>query len=57
MNFGKARKPIIGGWKCQPEIQSETGKIHLYSCSYNDYQQACREELPERWIKAYQKLS
>lgn len=31
-------------------------KFHLIPCSYNDYQMACREELPERWIKAYHKL-
>jgi formiminoglutamase len=26
-------------------------------CSYLDYQMACNEELPERWVKAYEKLS
>ncbi len=32
-------------------------KSHLLPCSYNDYQMACKEELPERWIKAFQKLA
>lgn len=32
-------------------------KFHLLPCSYNDYQMASREELPERWIKAFQKLA
>ena len=28
----------------------------LVPCSYADYQAACREELPDRWLKAYNKL-
>lgn len=31
-------------------------KIFYTSCSYSDYQLACREEIPERWIKAYDRL-
>lgn len=58
MNFWKSKKTdhwwmeVPGGNK--PRNQK---KFHLLPCSYNDYQMACREELPERWIKAYQKLS
>lgn len=29
----------------------------IMPCTYDDYQQACKEELPERWLKAYHKLS
>lgn len=28
----------------------------LIPCSYNDYLKACKEELPDRWMKAYNKL-
>lgn len=28
----------------------------LVPCSYNDYQTACSEDVPERWWKTYQKL-
>jgi len=30
---------------------------HLVPCSYEDYQKACEDELPDRWWKAYSKLS
>ncbi len=58
MNFWKSKKSdrwwmeVPSGNK--PRNQK---KFHLLPCSYNDYQMACREELPERWIRAYQKLS
>ena len=29
---------------------------HLLPCSYNDYQTACKGEIPDRWWKTYQKL-
>jgi arginase family enzyme len=31
-------------------------KNQLIPCSYGDYQKACKEELPDRWMKAYNKL-
>ena len=30
---------------------------HMVPCSYNDYQTACAEEMPDRWWQAYQKLN
>ena len=30
---------------------------HLVPCSYNDYQMACKDDVPDRWWKAYRKLS
>jgi hypothetical protein len=30
---------------------------HMVPCSYEDYQMACAEELPDRWWQAYQKLN
>jgi formiminoglutamase len=48
-------------WWMEVPAQAE-GKLlrkkpQLVPCSYNDYQVACREELPERWIRAYQRLN
>ena len=30
---------------------------HLMPCSYKDYQQACKNEVPDRWWSAFHKLS
>ncbi len=37
------------------ERSSQEGKF-LVPCSYKDYQSALNEELPDRWLKTYQKL-
>ena len=29
---------------------------HLVPCSYNDYETACNDDIPDRWWQAYQKL-
>jgi arginase family enzyme len=29
---------------------------HLVPCSYSDYQTACKDDIPDRWWQAYQKL-
>ncbi len=29
---------------------------HLVPCSYNDYETACKDDIPDRWWQAYQKL-
>jgi arginase family enzyme len=29
---------------------------HLVPCSYNDYEIACKDDVPDRWWQAYQKL-
>jgi hypothetical protein len=57
MSFWKSKK--TEHWWMEVPAGSKTRnqkKFHLIPCSYNDYQMACREELPERWIKAYHKL-
>jgi len=58
MNFWKSRK-TDRWWMEVPAANKPRNqkKFHLLPCSYNDYQLACREEVPERWMKAYQKLS
>jgi len=45
-------------WWC--EVPAFSGTRHekiLISCSYEDYQRACNQEIPDRWLKAYQKLN
>ncbi|MDX2003130.1 MAG: formimidoylglutamase [Chitinophagales bacterium] len=40
------------------EVPAPPGKKHkpkLVSCSYADYQTAVKEELPDRWIRAYER--
>ena len=32
------------------------GRQQLVPCSYSDYMKACDEELPDRWMKAFDKL-
>jgi len=44
------------------EVPFNTDKIryqrhHLIPCSYKDYETALREEMPERWWQAFQKIS
>ncbi len=29
----------------------------LVPCSYHDYEEACKEEMPDRWLQTFQKLS
>ncbi len=33
------------------------GRNQLIPCSFNDYEGACGQELPDRWMKAYTKLT
>lgn len=36
--------------------RSKNERFHIIPCSYQDYQQACNGEMPDRWWKTYQKL-
>jgi arginase family enzyme len=38
-------------------VKSKYERHHMVPCSYEDYQLACTEEMPDRWWQAYQKLS
>jgi hypothetical protein len=40
-----------------PNGKTRYQRHHLVPCSYKDYETACRDEMPERWWQAYQKLS
>ncbi len=58
LNFWKSKKS--GRWWIElPFIKGkdEYHPHHLMPCSYIDYQNACKGEIPERWLKVYQKMS
>jgi len=42
-------------YKAEQEARFE--RHHLVPCSYSDYQAACREEVPDRWWRTFQKLA
>ena len=47
-------------WWMEVPYQSSLSKYerhHLVPCSYKDYQVACKEEVPDKWWQAYQKLT
>jgi len=39
------------------EIPQSDGEIKFLPCSYNDYQTALEDELPDKWMRAYAKLN
>lgn len=40
-----------------PNKKIKYERHHLVPCSYQDYQTACREEMPDKWWLTFQKLS
>lgn len=48
-----------GRWWMQVPIAEESRyeRHQLIPCTYNDYQLACKDEIPERWMRAFEKLS
>jgi hypothetical protein len=40
-----------------PSGKTQYQRHHMVPCSYKDYETACRDEMPERWWQAFQKLS
>ncbi len=45
-------------WIQIPSYENKVGKLQtnsLLPCSHNDYMNACKNEIPERWWKAYRK--
>ena len=44
-------------WIEMPFINPLTSKNYLISCSFSDYQMACNNEIPDRWWKAFHRLS
>lgn len=55
--FQKSKRS--GRWWMQVPISDNARyeRHQLVPCSYTDYQLACNEELPERWMRAFEKLS
>jgi len=41
---------------CPSGLQLKYERQHLVPCSYNDYQAACKEEVPDKWWQVYQKF-
>ena len=41
---------------CPVNLQVKYERHYLVPCSYNDYQTACNDDIPDRWWQAYQKL-
>ena len=44
-------------WWVEVPFEEEEGHRQIIPCSYHDYQLACQEEVPERWLKAFQRLN
>lgn len=44
-------------WFEVPMISDTRKKKILISCSHEDYQEACNQEIPDRWLKAFRKLN
>jgi len=48
-------------WWMRVPIEKEHSKKlrrhEMVPCSYEDYEHACREEIPERWLRAYEKIN
>jgi len=44
-------------WIKTPSLKQQSGFPEFISCSYEDYQKASNQEIPDRWWKAYQKFN
>lgn len=44
-------------WMEVPSFKSKNHKNLLISCSYKDYQNASNGDVPDRWLKAFQKIN
>lgn len=44
-------------WMEVPSFKLEATRNQLISCTYNDYEKACNGDVPERWLKAFQKIN
>jgi len=41
---------------CSEKIKEKYRYQYFVPCSYNDYLTACKNEIPERWLRVYEKL-
>jgi len=44
-------------WFEVPVLSNPKRRKVIISCSHEDYQQACNQEIPDRWLKSYQKMN
>lgn len=55
------KSPLTNRWWMDVPYPSAKGnryhRHHLVPCTYEDYQQATNEEMPDRWWKTFQKLT
>jgi len=54
--FWKSRK-TERWWVEVPNVKSGPDRSYFVSCSYNDYQLACQDEVPDKWMRAFEKLN
>jgi len=55
LNFYKS--PKSDRWWLEVPYLNSPDKYILVSCSYKDYEEATRGDLPDKWWKMYQKIS
>ncbi len=58
INFYKSKKSDRWWMEvpCPPSLQMKYDRHFLVPCSYSDYQEACQNEIPEKWWQVYQKF-
>ncbi len=58
INFFKSKKSDRWWMEvpCPPRLQQKYDRLFLVPCSYKDYQEACQNEIPEKWWQVYQKF-
>lgn len=58
INFFKSKKSDRWWMEvpCPPRLQQKYDRQFLVPCSYKDYQEACQNEIPEKWWQVYQKF-
>ena len=42
--------------ECAATVKAKYERHYLVPCSYEDYEQALEDDIPDRWLQAYQKL-
>lgn len=58
INFYKSKKSSRWWMEvpCPPNLQRKYNRQFLVPCSYKDYEEACQNEIPEKWWQVYQKF-
>lgn len=58
INFYKSKKSDRWWMEvpCPPKLRNKYERHFLVPCSYSDYQEACQNEIPDKWWQVYQKF-